>query len=168
MQKIIFLDIDGVLNSKNFFKKKKRDGTLDDFVYDCKEIDPQAVEYLNSVTRQTDAKFVISSSWRKTRTIQYMRKLFEAVGIEGYVLDMIGEYYFRDENNATHALSRGQTIEMWLQNNKYPWSYKAYVIIDDDSDMTYNQRNNFFHVNGAYGMSNNITYKIIHFLNQYK
>lgn len=62
--KIIFLDIDGVLNSENFFEShpsgenQLRSGPREN----C--IDKRAVEKLNLIIRETDADLVISSTWR--------------------------------------------------------------------------------------------------------
>lgn len=51
--KIIFLDIDGVLNSEEWFKKRKN--------YD---IDPEKVELLKEIVDRTGAQIVLSSTWR--------------------------------------------------------------------------------------------------------
>ena len=55
--KVIFLDIDGVLNTEDTFRKMI-DGFLDI------EIDEFRVEYLKKIVDATDAKIVLSSSWK--------------------------------------------------------------------------------------------------------
>ena len=49
MRKIIFLDIDGVLNHQLYYKERKRKGLLDkpDVNYPYSEVDPEKVELLN-------------------------------------------------------------------------------------------------------------------------
>lgn len=57
MRKIIFLDIDGVLNSIDYFEQTKY----------CKgytEIDPEKVKLLKEIVDRTDAEIVLSSTWR--------------------------------------------------------------------------------------------------------
>ena len=57
--KIIFLDIDGVLNSIGWVERTK--GTA----YEDKEIDPSKVRLLKQIIDKTDAKIVLSSTWRE-------------------------------------------------------------------------------------------------------
>ena len=57
MRKILFLDIDGVLNSKEWFKQFYEDKHK---TYD--PLDPNLVKKLNSL----DCEVVISSSWGMT------------------------------------------------------------------------------------------------------
>lgn len=60
--KVIFLDIDGVLNSEETFKQialeyqKTNKARI--------EIEEEKIEYLREIAEQTDAKIVLSSSWR--------------------------------------------------------------------------------------------------------
>lgn len=57
MRKIIFLDIDGVLNSADYF----------DTVKGCKgykEIDSEKVKLLKEIVDRTGAEIVLSSTWR--------------------------------------------------------------------------------------------------------
>lgn len=60
--KIIFLDIDGVLNTIETFINRKKEyketGILN------VEIDEFRVQYLKQIIKETDAKIVLSSSWR--------------------------------------------------------------------------------------------------------
>ena len=60
--KVIFLDIDGVLNTSEIFieqsKNYKQKG-----IYNV-EIDEFRVEYLKQIIEKTNAKIVLSSSWR--------------------------------------------------------------------------------------------------------
>jgi hypothetical protein len=64
----------------------------------------------------------------------------------------------------------GNEIKKWLlDNNRYNYdSYRvtdhSYVIIDDDGDMLYQQRHNFFQVSPSTGLTREIADKIIQFL----
>ena len=56
--KVLFLDIDGVLNSSKFFD------SLNDEDASWKEIDEEAVKMLQRIKEETDCKVVMTSSWR--------------------------------------------------------------------------------------------------------
>ncbi len=68
MMKIIFLDIDGVLNHMYWLKKMKGvEG-------DKKFFDPDCVRRLNTITDKTGAKIVLSSSWRIGKTKEQLKE----------------------------------------------------------------------------------------------
>ena len=69
--RIIFLDIDGVLNSELWYKEVKY-ANLEE-----KHFSPALVENLNTITDQTGAKIVVSSSWRKNKTLEQLKNLFD-------------------------------------------------------------------------------------------
>ena len=54
--KVIFLDIDGVLNSKRYDEEKGADGGI---------MDPTRLELLKMLVEETEAEIVLSSSWRQ-------------------------------------------------------------------------------------------------------
>jgi hypothetical protein len=114
---IIFLDIDGVLNSMQFMIKSGKD-------YGRQAIDPDAVSYLNQIIQQTNAKVVISSSWR---IIHRLSEIKDILYSRGFIGDIIDETPILRSNNRI----RGDEIQLWLDNNKVD----NFVIIDDDSDM---------------------------------
>ena len=63
--KIIFLDIDGVLNHEAFYKERyERVQNGEKLNHPYSEIDSNSVTNLNSLIADTDAKVVISSTWR--------------------------------------------------------------------------------------------------------
>jgi hypothetical protein len=69
--KIIFLDIDGVLNNSKWLKENKNN-----------PIDPAAVNRINVIMQKTDAKIVISSSWRikflnTTNSFESIKEFFQ-------------------------------------------------------------------------------------------
>ena len=61
---IVFLDVDGVLNSENYliymYEKNKRPYHLYDMPFD-----PKCMENLKRLVKETKSKIVISSTWRK-------------------------------------------------------------------------------------------------------
>jgi hypothetical protein len=113
MLKIIFLDIDGVLNNESLFSKQKPE-----------PIDSTAIRLLNELITDTGACIVISSSWRIAYSLYQLQKLLTTVGFR-FPEKIIG---------ATSDLSgqvRGQEIALWLQQVPV----KSFVILDDDDDM---------------------------------
>ncbi len=61
MRKIIFLDIDGVLNTRDWHCRMTKDTTHDEFGF---AFDPITVSNLANIIDETGAVIVISSSWK--------------------------------------------------------------------------------------------------------
>lgn len=125
---IIFLDVDGVLNHRGVFV---RGGGADPL---C----PLAVERFIALVKSTEAKVVLSSTWRLGgRQTKHYRKLRNAG-----VLDTIHEDWrtvdlpCHVENgiiiDGVEGARRGREIAEWL--SRHP-EYDNFAIIDDDSDM---------------------------------
>ena len=58
--KLIFLDIDGVFNYEMFYLNRGNDNRT----YPLSEFDKECVKRYNRIIKETNAKTVISSSWR--------------------------------------------------------------------------------------------------------
>jgi hypothetical protein len=119
--KIVFLDIDGVLNSKAYWMKIRGPGVdVDD------KLDPEAIKRLNRIIAVSGARIVLSSTWRMgyVNDMPGLRQLFVDNGIAGDVIDI----------TPIDARTRGEQIQDWL-NKQEKGSIESFVIIDDDSDM---------------------------------
>lgn len=169
--KIIFLDIDGVLNCEDGY----REG-LCRYVGGHQSFYPPSKDLINLLIEETGAKIVISSSWRKDG-LDRMKEIWKAEGMSGEVIDTTpslylqknGSIHFWNGHESKHptpkirgySIPRGCEIDYWLKDKGFShinWSREEqeeyisrsgienYVIIDDDSDMLYGQRNNFVHV----------------------
>lgn len=167
--KVIFLDIDGVLNNEVYSKqkydeweklgrpqRKRFDENSDNF-------DPRCMELLNELITSTGAEVVISSAWRSGHTKEELQVLFEQYGFKHKILD----YTPRMGHAAT---VRGNEIKWWIHENKELigpdyWRWYDYVILDDDSDMLLEQRNNFLCINGYMGLTPKDIYKAEFILN---
>lgn len=149
--KIIFLDIDGVLNHENFYEDRfiNEQNNESKIPYPYSEIDPKCVKYLNQLISETGAKVVISSTWRKSG-LEYCKDVLEYHGFEGEIIDITPN--LRSEN-----CLRGNEILTWMQKNESiigsHYNFTEYVILDDDSDMLYWQRNNFILVDRFVGLT---------------
>lgn len=130
--KVIFLDIDGVLNTEETYDKLyKSKGFLG--IYDI-EIDKFRLEYLKQIIDNTDAKIVLSSSFRYFFTKENhkivptnlkSKKLYDLLlkyGIEIYDI------------TPTQKKSREEEIQSWLYNRE---DIENFIIIDDDGDSFY-------------------------------
>jgi HAD domain in Swiss Army Knife RNA repair proteins len=119
MSRIVFLDIDGVLNSRQWFAKQSGDALV--LAYDH-ELDPDAIRRLNHICSESSAEIVVSSSWRHTgleSVTKILRRNAVAAPIIGVTPDL-------------HGRPRGEEIAAWLGEHAPD---AVYCIIDDDSDM---------------------------------
>ena len=68
--KVIFLDIDGVLNSDEYIDRAKNSQGIE------RHIDIDKVKLLKKAIDETGAKTVLTSSWRNSKDIVLLRELF--------------------------------------------------------------------------------------------
>lgn len=127
--KVIFLDIDGVLNSSGTFIYEsglRRKNRKDKFPYKLSEHmnDVLCSNFNEILKRYPHVKIVISSSWRNLRTMDFIKARLEYHGVDSSRIIGKTPYY--------PGLPRGLEIEDWLK--EYPFVTK-FVIIDDNSDM---------------------------------
>lgn len=136
MDKIIFLDIDGVLN----LMRPERDqyGSL---------FHEHFVSNLKTIIDATEAKIVISSTWRMSGE-SVMKDMWKHRNLPGEVIGITENIRYnsgRDDNDVW----RGHEIQAYI--DKY--NIIDYVILDDDSDMLKSQLNNFVKTSGNYDHS---------------
>lgn len=124
--KAIFLDIDGVLNSANFVKAEYEVGRGGGLI----GIDPKAIKLLEELIELSDARIVISSSWRIGRTLEELKQIFRNVNFK-YVDNIVGATSTKNEFGNEYR-PRGWQIEKYLFEHP---EFKHAVILDDDSDM---------------------------------
>jgi hypothetical protein len=125
MSKLLFLDVDGVLNSYGWFERRIDilGGGHDRKTHD---IDPAAVGLLNQLIDRTDALVVISSTWRMFGHHQCASYLARR-GFFGRVLDVTPQM----------GGPRGAEIQWWLDHCPAHRRPDSFVILDDDSDMVH-------------------------------
>ena len=117
--KVIFLDVDGVLNSDEYIK-----GTIKSNIQGIeKHDDVEKIKLLRQAIDQTNAKVVLTSSWRLTKMAQELIKLLITYGI--YVNSTP---YIRNE--------RGLEIKQWLADNQ---NVEDFVILDDEIFDSYDE-----------------------------
>jgi hypothetical protein len=125
--RVIFLDIDGVLNSERFMRAQHERGVVSKDVEEhCRDqIDPAAVALLNELIETSGAEVVISSSWRRLFTIGEISRGLRHNGF-AHPRSIIGKTPALD-------VERGHEIQAWL-DERGPTDF---VILDDDSDMVH-------------------------------
>ncbi len=166
--KIVFLDKDGVLNSQAFYTERQKligagkwkfDRDLDDF---C----PESIRLLNELTATTGAKIVLSAAMRYDGSIRKLQNLFIRAGIKGTIVGRTPYLHSgRTPNFGAYnqnSTPRGCEIKWWLAEqgfHRITWGAEEqakilkkslvsnYVILDDDPDMLYEQREHFVKTN---------------------
>jgi len=108
--RVVFLDIDGVLNNPN----TRRGSIL--------SLDPVCIANLNRITRETGARIVVSSTWRRFDGIN------DILGHRGIIAEIIGITPDLDRD-------RGSEIAEWLRYSTRFFDVSGVVILDDDNDM---------------------------------
>lgn len=161
--KVIFLDIDGVLNV---------------YSHDHDEFGSQFqsafVNNLKRVIEETGAKIVISSTWRYAG-LDRMKEMWEKRNLPGEVIDITEDctYLFNEGLfDWLDQVERGHEVEYWL--NEHP-EVEKYVILDDDNDFLPHQRGNFVRTANninhpdaldiGYGLTNECANRAIRILN---
>ena len=116
--KIIFLDIDGVLNTHHSMTRGRTSECLHHFQKSC-------VRELNRLIRLSGAKIVVSSTWRKGKRWPQVIQHIKTEGVIGQVIDRTG---------VSDDRIRGHEIAEWLEMPNHP-EVESFVILDDDSNM---------------------------------
>lgn len=138
--KVIFLDIDGVLNVSYIGD--------DEFGQIFNDI---FVKNLEKLLIETNAKLVISSTWRDSG-LNFLHDMWKERKLPGEIIDITPNFMVKTGS----VLQRGSEIAEWLSKNEVD----NYVIIDDEvGDMLEEQINNIVrcsrnheHIDQIYGM----------------
>ena len=122
--KIVFLDFDGVLNSKRWF-------TIAGNVRKQWHLDEDLIQNLNQITKSTDAKIVLSTSWR---TMYPFPDIIQALEDRGCLADVIAKTPDLSGTGLGDSffVPRGHEIEAWLRDHP---EVTNIVILDDEPDM---------------------------------
>jgi len=126
--KILFLDIDGVLNSEQsaiyHHERHMANGGFHKWAVDgaC----PIAASNLRSLIKEfPDLRIVVSSTWRYGQTVKQLRETL-------WTYAKLPRYTIIDKTPSFKEGPRGDEIAAWLKENPT----KKFVILDDDSDMS--------------------------------
>jgi len=148
--KILFLDIDGVLNNHTHMENGY-----------C-GIDRDKVRLLNKILDETECQIVITSAWRymflsRSMNIRGLENLFLTHGVK--IHNRIFTTTISDEEIPTRGLQIQNILDLF-KKTKY-----TYVVVDDmDLDIT-NNGHPFVKIDGKVGLTEKEAGEIIHVLN---
>ena len=135
--KVIFLDIDGVLNNiqhcnyiheniapgHGFGQSWELDrGNFNDVTLGW---DSRNVSALKYILYETNAKIVISSTWRKGRTTKFFRNCFSVYNLNPDIIGFTPEIF-------KIGTKRGDEVNAWLKRHER--DVTNWVCLDDDGD----------------------------------
>lgn len=125
MERIIFLDFDGVLNCWPWIKQLNESGEkFESFLKrSYKEIDPARVKMISDLAVETGSGIIISSSWR---ILHELHELCDILLVNGMNEDVLPRGVTPKKGGF-----RGDEVQMWLDQNTH---IQSYVIFDDDGD----------------------------------
>ncbi len=156
--KVIFLDFDGVLNSEKW--RRNPDLYLSSF------IEPAKMDLLKQIVSKTDAKIVLTSSWRKfwqfnkkytDKIGEYIDEIFESSGLNIYSKTSDIDFFERDKE-----------IDFWFRDN-YRLKIESFCVLDDVEQLYKNNKfikDHLILTNQDEGLSENDVSKAINMLNQ--
>lgn len=181
--KILFLDMDGVVNSNFYIKKwinnkqkqlqndgyfgnqlkfKLRQDYAKQFNH-CKElIFPALAKRITNIVDKTQCKIVWSSSWRllpQYAKIDKAKQMFNRRGLIGQALIGYTSIHSRYDDGC-----RGTNIRYWLEQHN---EVEKSVVLDDRWDAGVNLPKNcvFFQTNVEHGITEKIKKQIINYFN---
>lgn len=147
--KVLFLDVDGVLNHHAFLVAHEAAIDLDSS--GRAEIDPVAVARLRHVLETTGAKVCISSSWRHWMGGDVLRSFFATYGVE-----VVGA-------TPAHIVSpRGEEISEWIARHRS--EVDVYAVVDDYHDAGLGHEGVFVHTDGLKGLTDDDCVELIRIL----
>lgn len=125
--KVIFLDIDGVLNpERNVRKQLKNNKSISSYNI---ELDQECLHNLEWIVYHTHAKIVVSSNWRIggpcNPAILNLHKQLEKINLDIFSFTpILGPKRFK---------LRGDEIRRWIRDSSY--NIESFVILDDGGSM---------------------------------
>lgn len=160
--KVIFLDIDGVMNSKEFDDRYDEYlSTIPDFSerpnFPIGYIDPLAVGFLKEVCEETNSFIVISSAWRvpynPVKIAGFLKEVYEHEFEGTWDPPVIGEIDkdTRDTPLFKKTLYRQDMIKSWIVRNKR--TVENYLILEDCEDMSKHNDENVIMTDPRYGFT---------------
>ena len=115
---VIFLDVDGVLNSLAYHEKAGRNAP---------ELEERALRILADIYKENDCCIVLASSWRELAPTEY----HAAHSMYQYLLDSLGRYGMEIVDKTPYIqMDRPSEIAKWLEGHR--GEVKNFIILDDD------------------------------------
>ena len=161
--KIIFLDIDGVMNSDQYNRYKYKH-----HIRKWGSIDPRECHRMARFCEKYNIKLVISSSWRNGNSWEatykeFMNEGFEDLPYRHHGMKVLAPYIV-GVTPYCESRHRGTEIQVFFDivSGKYPeykrvmkedFEIESYCIVDDDDDILESQMINFVQTNFLIGIT---------------
>lgn len=130
---LVFLDIDGVLNSKPWFLQQRESGAVATELMGLYDLDPAACGLLQRLCEETGAGLVIVSTWRLYHPQEVLAELLTQRGVTAPILGMTPDLSRLEERSYKHQ--RGAEVQWWLdQLAPEIRAATRFVILDDVND----------------------------------
>jgi hypothetical protein len=137
--KVLFLDVDGVMNSRSTLQRSQRSGSI-------LGIDPYMAFLVGKIQLDTGCEIVLSSSWRHAPDgMKEVESRFKLYGV----------------TPTSQSGFRGNEVSAWLEGHP---EVKHYAILDDDSDFHPDQP--LFKTTFETGLTDEIAAKVTDHLNE--
>jgi hypothetical protein len=151
MSKVLFLDVDGVLNNIQTLLQAAAVGEFN-------PICDLSLSILKNIVQKTNCQIVLSSSWRLSeKNLNKLKLSFDKIGLVicGQTPDLIG--------------ARHLEIESWIESHIHHPALVA--VLDDDGDakiktISKNIQEIFFQTSRLIGLDQTIADKMIEFFNK--
>ena len=156
---IIFLDFDGVLNTEKYYCELKSKGLPSDDKYG-QLFDPEAVANLRKIIDATDARIVVSSSWRYMG-LNVLQRMWYDRDLPGRIVDITPMHLLDDKLRDTDltqvdmlSLCRGNEIKWYfdevLDANS---NSRRFVIFDDLKEVLPELQDHFVRIDPIVGIT---------------
>ena len=166
MRKILFLDIDGVLNTgrQHLHCLVNNIAEVDIFGY---AYDPEAIQNLSKIVSATGADIVISSSW-KFYGLAALQEMWRKRGMPGTIIDITpnndSDEIVLNADFDGMLTGKGYEIKEWLSHNGADVSH--YVIIDDNDVILPEHKRCFVQTNPHIGITKENAEEVIEIMNK--
>lgn len=136
--KVLFLDVDGVMNSQKTLQRSQRSGSI-------LGIDPLMAFMVGKIQLNTGCEIVLSSSWRHSPDgLKEVESRFKLYGV----------------TPMANSGVRGHEVQAWLADHP---GVERYAILDDDSDFDADMP--LFKTSFATGLTEQIAAEVTTYLN---
>lgn len=132
----VFLDVDGVLNSRQHLRNAGQPVYADrlnptEYEIGFNQLFPELVQRLNGLV-EPDVRFVLSSMWRKWFKLPVMQQMLSEHGFAG---KFVGSTPVLEERSRGHEIATWLETELAIELSRGQLAWPSFVILDDNDDM---------------------------------